>query len=109
MDKVIFTELNSATGACGLITFLDYECTIRDSLSGFKVPEKFVNGKPVVIDTLLKSGPGRDRFLECAVLNDGRLDLSALKTSLADKSFVCLANNAIRNHAPRSSYWLLMI
>ena len=80
----------------GVVTFLDYETSVRKCLSEISV-EKFQPGQRVLIDLALLVGMTRFRFTECAISKDGRIGIGSC-TSYADppEELVEKANEFLR-------------
>ncbi len=108
MKNFIFTNTNIDNDIVGVITFINYECTLGSSLSDFSIPIKSSGGKKILIDSLLKTGPSKYRFSEYIISNNGYVDLASGRTVSPDNRIISFANDLVRKYTPENKYGMFI-
>lgn len=95
MEKLCVNMLNDSN-YMALITILDYEMVLSQSLKEITFESSANHPKHVLVDLALKSGINQYRFVEFNVNDSGKIILESHQYVLPDELYVDPANRYLR-------------
>lgn len=94
MERVIYNQIKDKI-YLGIITILDYETSIRKSLSDTLVPTKNRPERKVIVDLALKVGINEYRFIACNIADDGKILWNSSTYITPSDDIIMLSNTFI--------------